>query len=413
MNVELITIGDELLLGQVVDTNSAWMGGELAKEGFRVHSITSIGDEANEIKKTIERLLQQADIVLITGGLGPTNDDITLQTLCEFFNTRMVFSERVYKDVERFLSGRAGVMNELNKNQAMVPENATVISNTVGTAPITWFERDGKVLVSMPGVPAEMKRVMSDEIIPRLKTHFKTPVLQHRHIIIHGYTESALALKLESWEKHLPDYVKLAYLPQIGLMRLRLTATLDDQAALTQVLDNEIEKIKTILGDAILALEDVTPEVVIGKLLKDNKLTVATAESCTGGYIAHLLTSIAGSSDYYKGSVVAYSNEIKSDLLSVSTEDLHAHGAVSKEVVEQMANGVRERMKADVAIATSGIAGPTGGTIEKPVGTVWIAIATPHKTASQCFQFGQFRERNIVRSAIAALAMLKKEIGEM
>jgi nicotinamide-nucleotide amidase len=411
MNVEIITIGDELLLGQVVDTNSAWMGAELAKEGFRVHGITSIGDEADEIKEAISRLLQRADIVLITGGLGPTNDDITLQTLCEFFGIGMVFSETVYKDVERFLSGRAGVMNELNRNQAMVPAEATVISNTVGTAPITWFERNGKVLVSMPGVPSEMKQVMSAEIIPRLKAHFKTPSLQHRHIIISGYTESALALKLKEWEDALPSYLKLAYLPQIGIMRLRLTATLDDQKELSRVLDDEIEKIKPILGDAIFAFEDVTPEVVIGRLLRDKKLTLATAESCTGGYIAHLITSVAGSSDYFKGSVVAYTNDIKVNLLSVSEDDIATYGAVSQTVVEQMAHGARERLKADVAAATSGVAGPTGGTAEKPVGMVWIAVATPDKVVSQCFQFGQFRDRNIVRSAIAALAMLKKEIG--
>ncbi|MBP1640795.1 MAG: competence/damage-inducible protein CinA N-terminal domain protein [Bacteroidetes bacterium] len=410
MNVEIITIGDELLLGQVVDTNSAWMGAELAKEGFRVRGITSIGDEAGEITEAVGRLLRKSDIVLVTGGLGPTNDDITLQTLCDFFKTRMVFSDRVYKDVEAFFFGRTGAMNELNRSQAMVPENATVISNTVGTAPITWFERDGKVLVSMPGVPVEMKTVMSNEIIPRLKKCFKVPSLQHRHIIVSGYTESALAIKLEAWERNLPPYIKLAYLPQIGLMRLRLTASSEDRKALSAVLDAEVAKVQTILGDAIFALDDITPQEVIGNLLREKKLTMATAESCTGGYIAHLITSVSRSSDYFKGSVVAYANEIKHRLLHVAEADLNTYGAVSRQVVEQMACGAQLQFDTDVAIATSGIAGPTGGTGEKPVGTVWIAVAVKDKVVSECYQFGKFRDRNIVRSAIAALAMLKKEI---
>ncbi len=410
MNVEIITIGDELLLGQVVDTNSAWMGAELAKEGFRVRGITSIGDDAVEIKETIGRLLGKADIVLITGGLGPTKDDITLQTLCEFFETKMVFSERIYKDVESFFAGRPGAMNELNRMQAMVPEKATVISNTVGTAPITWFERDGKILVSMPGVPMEMKTVMSNEIIPRLKQYFRVPSLQHRHIIVGGYSESALAIKLEEWENNLPDFVKLAYLPQIGLMRLRLTASMNDQQELSSVLDAQIEKVKPILGDAILALDDITPEVVVGDLLRQKQMTMATAESCTGGNIAHLITSISGSSDYYKGSVVAYANEIKHNILGVSESVLNTYGAVSQQVVEQMVRGVQSRFNTDVAVATSGVAGPTGGTPEKPVGMVWIAVAVRDKVVSECFQFGKFRDRNITRATIEALAMLKKEI---
>jgi len=410
MNVEIITIGDELLLGQVVDTNSAWMGAELAKEGFRVRGITSIGDEAADIKEAIGRLLGKADIVLVTGGLGPTKDDITLQTLCEFFETKMVFSKRIYKDIEAFLAGRPGAMNELNRMQAMVPEKATVISNSVGTAPITWFERDGKILVSMPGVPVEMKTVMSNEIIPRLKQYFRVPSLQHRHIIIGGYSESALAIKLEEWENNLPDFIKLAYLPQIGLMRLRLTASMNDQQELTRVLDAQIEKIKPILGDAILALDDITPEVVVGNLLLNKKMTMATAESCTGGNIAHLITSVSGSSEYYKGSVVAYANEIKHNILGVSKSDLNVYGAVSQQVVEQMARGVQSRFNTDVAVATSGVAGPTGGTPEKPVGMVWIAVAVRDKVVSECFQFGKLRDRNITRATIEALVLLKKEI---
>jgi nicotinamide-nucleotide amidase len=322
----------------------------------------------------------------------------------------MVFSERIYKDIEAFLAGRPGAMNELNRMQAMVPEKATVISNAVGTAPIIWFERDGKILVSMPGVPMEMKTVMSNEIIPRLKQYFRVPSLQHRHIIVGGYSESALAIRLEEWENNLPDFVKLAYLPQIGLMRLRLTASMNNQQELSRVLDAQIEKIKPILGDAILALEDITPEVVVGNLLRKKKMTMATAESCTGGNIAHLITSISGSSEYYKGSVVAYANEIKQNILGVLESDLNNYGAVSQQVVEQMARGVQLRFNTDVAVATSGVAGPTGGTPEKPVGMVWIAVAVRDKVVSECFQFGKFRDRNITRATIEALAMLKKEI---
>jgi nicotinamide-nucleotide amidase len=410
MNVEIITIGDELLLGQVVDTNSAWMGAELAKEGFRVRSITSIGDDAAEITATVNRLLHKSDIVLITGGLGPTNDDITLQTLCAFFNTRMVFSEKIYRDVGHFLAGHPGAMNELNRSQAMVPEDATVISNTVGTAPITWFEREGKIVVSMPGVPAEMKTVMTNEIIPRLKAHFNVPSLQHRHILVSGYTESALAIKLESWERNLPSYIKLAYLPQIGLMRLRLTASSQDRETLSVVLDAEVDKLKPILGDAIFAFDDITPQEVIGRLLREKKLTMATAESCTGGYIAHLITSVSGSSDYFKGSVVAYANEIKHRLLHVADADLERYGAVSRQVVEQMVRGAQLQFNADVAVATSGVAGPLGGSAEKPVGTVWVAVAVKDRVVSECYHFGRFRDRNIVHSAIAALSMLKTEV---
>lgn len=410
MDVEILTIGDELLLGQVVDTNSAWMGACLSAEGFHVSGITSIGDDAMEIKDSVSRLLKKASVVLVTGGLGPTNDDITLQTLCEYFNTKLVFSPQVFEDIERFLAGRPGVMNRLNRSQAMVPEDAIVISNTVGTAPITWFERDGKILVSMPGVPAEMKTVMRSEIIPRLQQYFQVPCIQHRHLVVTDYTESALALELEEWEANLPTLIKLAYLPQIGMIRLRLTASSVNEAALSNVLDDAVEKIKPILGKHILAFEDITPEIVIGNLLRDKKFTMATAESCTGGYIAHLITSVAGSSDYFKGSVVAYANDIKQHLLDVAENDLETYGAVSCPVVEQMARGVQQRFGTDVAVATSGVAGPSGGSEDKPVGTVWIAVAVKDRVVSERFQFGQLRDRNIVRSAIAALTMLKNEL---
>jgi nicotinamide-nucleotide amidase len=408
MNVEILTIGDELLLGQVVDTNSAWMGAMLAKEGFRVQGITSIGDDAAIIKEALGRLLSKGDIVLITGGLGPTNDDITLQTLAGFFGSKLVFDASVYDDIERFFAGRPNTMNALNRDQAMVPADATVIHNKVGTAPITWFDRDGKVIVSMPGVPAEMKQVMSDEIIPRLKQRFNVPSIQHRYLLVHGIGESSLAIQLEEWEGALPSFIKLAYLPQVGLVRLRLTGSLPDEASLTKALDEAVEKVVPLLGNSLLALEDITPAEVIDRLCKQKKVSLSIAESCTGGNIAHLITSQPGCSDYFKGGIVAYDNEVKRNLLNVSELDLKEHGAVSQLVVEQMARGVRELLHTDIAVATSGIAGPTGGTDEKPVGTVWIAVATSSRVASRLFQFGAFRDRNITRASLEALAMIKE-----
>jgi nicotinamide-nucleotide amidase len=412
MHVEILTIGDELLLGQVVDTNSAWMGAMLAKEGFRVQGITSIGDDAEIIKEALGLLLAKGDIVLITGGLGPTNDDITLQTLADFFGSKLVFDASVYADIERMFPGRPNAMNALNRDQALVPEDATVIHNTVGTAPITWFERDGKVVVSMPGVPAEMKQVMSDEIIPRLKKRFKVPSIQHRHALVHGVGESSLAIQLKEWEGALPSFIKLAYLPQVGLVRLRLTGSLPDEATLTNALDEAVDKLVPLLGNSLLALEDTTPAEVIDRLCKQKKISLSVAESCTGGNIAHLITSQSGCSDYFKGGIVAYDNEVKQNVLNVQEKDLMEHGAVSQPVVEQMARGVRELLHTDVAVATSGIAGPTGGTDEKPVGTVWIAVATSSQVISRLFQFGTFRDRNITRASLEALAMIKEVLDQ-
>ena len=411
MQVEILTIGDELLLGQVVDTNSAWMGAMLAKEGFRVQGITSIGDDAKTILDTLGRLMDNVDIVLITGGLGPTNDDITLQTLADFFGSKLVFDASVYADIERMFPGRPN-MNALNRDQAMVPKDAIVIHNKVGTAPITWFESEGKVVVSMPGVPAEMKQVMTDEIIPRLKKRFKVPSIQHRHALVHGVGESSLAIQLKEWEGALPSFIKLAYLPQVGLVRLRLTGSLPNKTILTKSLDEAVDKLVPLLGNSLLALEDITPAEVIDRLCKQKKISLSVAESCTGGYIAHLITSQAGSSVYFKGGVVAYDNAVKCDVLNVQEKDLIKSGAVSQTVVEQMARGVRELLHTDVAVATSGIAGPTGGTDEKPVGTVWIAVATSSQVISRLFQFGTFRDRNITRASLEALAMIKEVLDQ-
>jgi len=411
VKVEIITIGDEILIGQIVDTNSAWMAVELNKVGFELAQITSVHDNADHIIESLQMALKRADVVLFTGGIGPTNDDITKQTLAKFFDSKLIFDESVIRNIEQLFSSRPNfVINELTRAQAMVPENCTVIQNVVGTAPVTWFEKEEKVIVSMPGVPYEMKQAMSAEIIPRLQNHFNTPSILYRTVQVYGYGESALAMKIANWETELPKNISLAYLPDYGVVKLRLSGISDDLLALEFSMNQQIEELNQLLGEAIIALEDIAIENLIGNMLKLKGMMVATAESCTGGNIAHRFTSIPGSSDFFKGSVVAYSNEVKTTVLQVLPEDLIKYGAVSQVVVEQMAISVRELLKSDVAIATSGIAGPTGGTFEKPVGTVWIAVCSRDKTISREFHFGALREQNIHRATQAALLMLKELI---
>lgn len=406
MQVEIITIGDEILIGQIVDTNSAWMAVELNRAGFDVVQITSVHDQEQHIVEALDLALNRADIVLFTGGIGPTKDDLTKQTLCRYFDAKLVFDEQVYANIENLLKHRSRAMNDLTKSQAMVPDKAIIIQNPVGTAPITWFEKDGKVVVSMPGVPYEMKQVMSTAIIPGLQHKFPVSSIIHKTILVHGYPESALAIKIAEWENSLPENIRLAYLPNFNIVKLRLTAVTDDRKEVEAIIAVKLDELKTILGDAVLAEEDIPLEGLVGRLFTSSGRTLVTAESCTGGYIAHKVTSVAGSSVYYKGSVVAYSNELKTGLLGVSMGDLNVHGAVSKEVVEQMAMGAMHLMNADVAIATSGIAGPDGGTVEKPVGTVWISICTKEKKISKMFQFNLGRALNIERTAQTALLML-------
>jgi len=411
VKVEIITIGDEILIGQIVDTNSAWMATQLNKYGFELAQITSVHDKEDHIIESMEMALKRADVILFTGGIGPTNDDITKQTLTKFFQTKLVFNESVIRNIEQLFSTRPNfVINELTRAQAMVPENCIVIQNPVGTAPITWFEKDGKVIVSMPGVPYEMKHAMSSEIIPRLHNHFKTPVLIHKTVQVYGYGESILALKIADWENELPEYISLAYLPNSGIVKLRLSGLMDNSLELEFIMNQHIDKLHQILGSSIVAFEDIPIEQLVGNMLKSKGLMVVTAESCTGGNIAHQFTSIPGSSEFFKGSVVAYSNEIKTNVLNVSQDDLEKFGAVSQSVVEQMAVGVRKLMKADLAVSTSGIAGPTGGTEEKPVGTVWISVSSESELISREFHFGPLREQNILRASQAALLMLKEII---
>lgn len=413
MNVQIITIGDELLIGQVLDTNSAWMGKELGKEGFRVTWRNTVGDVEEDILEAVDAALGRARIVLLTGGLGPTKDDITRRVLCKYFGCNLVFSEEVFENIQDIFNRSGRAINTLTKDQAMVPDKCTVIQNRAGTAPCTWFEKDGRILVSMPGVPYEMKWLMTNEIVPRLKETFMQDVyIKHQTTWVGGETESALAIRLTDFENELPPFVKLAYLPQPGLIRLRLSAYAATKEQAEQAIAGQKAKLHKIIASNILAEEDKPIEELAGELLFNKKLTMATAESCTGGHISGMITSVPGSSRYFKGGVVSYCNEIKHKVLGVTEESLSKYGAVSRAVVEQMALGATRVLGADCAVATSGIAGPDGGTAEKPVGTVWIAAALKGNVVSECYHFGTIREVNITRSSNMALLMLIKLINE-
>ncbi|MEG0647856.1 MAG: competence/damage-inducible protein A [Bacteroides sp.] len=405
MFAEIITIGDELLIGQVVDTNSAWIGRELNKVGIEVIRVVSVRDRSGEIIEAIDAAMNRSDVVLVTGGLGPTKDDITKQTLCDYFHTELVFSEEVFENVKRVLSGRIP-MNALNKSQAMVPKDCLVINNRVGSASVSWFERNGKVLVSMPGVPQEMTTVMSEEVIPRLCDRFRTDIIVHKTFTVKNQPESVLAEKLESWEVALPSCIKLAYLPKPGIIRLRLTGRGQSKEEIRSLIDNESIRLKAILGDDIFDEEDAPLEKIIGDLLRKKGITVSTAESCTGGSIAARLTSVPGSSDYFKGAIVAYANEVKTTLLHVSERTLEEHGAVSEQTVVEMVRGAMDTLKTDCAVATSGVAGPSGGTKEKPVGTVWIAAAYKNEIHTMKQDSNRGREMNVERAGNNALLLL-------
>lgn len=413
MDVEIITIGDELLIGQVVDTNSAWMGQALGNEGFHVTRKVTVGDVEADMLSAFGEAMGRSSIVLVTGGIGPTKDDITKKTLCRFFGTELRFSEEVLANIEEMFRTTGKEMNPLTRNQAYVPENCTVIQNQAGTAPVTWFERDGKVLVSLPGVPYEMKWAMETEIIPRLKQKFRQDMyISHRTCWVSGYTESGLAMRLEKFEEELPPFITLAYLPTPGLIRLRLSAYYPDKATEDATMAEQAEKLRTLLKGNVLAEEDKPIEELVGEVLRKKKLTFGTAESCTGGKIAALITSVAGSSDYFVGGIVSYSNKVKHQVLDVSNLSLDTYGAVSRQVVEEMAAGAMKTLNCDCAVATSGIAGPGGGTPDKPVGTVWIAAAWKDTVKSQVFHFGKNREQNIIRAAHMALLMLNDLLKE-
>ena len=402
MKTAIITIGDEILIGQIVDTNSAWMSHKMTMEGFEIEEKIAIGDEAQQIKDTIKDVFKRVDVILMTGGLGPTKDDITKKTLCEYYNTEMIFNEAVLENIKQVISNFTS-LNELTRNQAYVPKDCTVIQNKVGTAPITWFERDGKVLVSMPGVPYEMKYTMANEIVSRLQEKFQMESYVNRVLIVGGYTESALAMHIADFETNLPQDFGLAYLPSPGMMKLRLFVKGEQRR---DELNKEVEKLEKLLGDAILAEKDITIEQILGERLFEKGLTLSTAESCTGGNIARHITSIAGSSNYFKGSVVSYANDVKINLLQVQSQTLEQFGAVSESVVLEMAKSVADILQTNCSIAVSGIAGPGGGTDDKPVGTVWVCTRCNDKSITRKYQMGQYREANIMRASNIAMLQL-------
>ncbi|MBN2807399.1 MAG: competence/damage-inducible protein A [Prolixibacteraceae bacterium] len=408
MKAELITIGDEILIGQIVDTNSAWMAVELNQLGIEVGQITSISDQDEQLVHTLDEALQRADVLLLTGGLGPTRDDRTKKVLCDYFDSRLVLHEATLEHINDLFFKKRGIpVNQMNRDQALVPECCTVLMNKMGTAPGMWFEKEGKIIVSMPGVPYEMKYLMTHEVLPRLAKVSGRGKIFHKTVLTTGLSESYLAEQLSAWEDQLPAHIHLAYLPDPGRVRLRLSAFGHDEQTLEKEVWAEIEQIKQIIPDAIFGYDQDSLAGVVGHLLKMRGASLCTAESCTGGYLAHLLTSEVGSSAWYKGSVVAYANEVKTNVLGVDPKMIAEHGAVSQQVVEQMATNVRTLLNCDYALASSGIAGPDGGTPEKPVGSVWIALASPEQTISKWFTFTNNRERNIIRSAQTALDMLR------
>ena len=406
MLAEIITIGDEILIGQIVDTNSAWMAAELNKIGVKVKQITSISDEAQHIVKALEEAQSRAEIILITGGLGPTKDDITKLTLAKYFNMPLRLDEETLAHVKEFFDKLNRPMIEVNIKQAEVPDGCTVIKNKNGTAPCMWFEHHGKIIVSMPGVPFEMKYLMADEIIPRIKERFEMPFIFHQSILTAGLGESFLAEQIADIENALPDYIKLAYLPKLGQVRLRLSATgTDENQVLTDVAYYTKQIVERIEKYVVLT-EDLPFEKAVLNLMNKHQLTLSLAESCTGGYVSHLFTQHPGSSSVFQGGAVTYSNDLKQSVLGVSGATLASFGAVSEQTATEMAQGAVKNFKTDYAVAITGIAGPDGGTPEKPVGTVWIAVASKTEVKTKMFKFASQRFQNIERSAMAALMML-------
>ena len=412
----IITIGDELLIGQTIDTNSAWIAQELNKIGIWVKKRIAVGDVWDDIWKALDEEVRDAEIIIITGGLGPTADDITKPLLCKYFGGKMVINEKVLEHIKYLFEKvyqRPGPILERNIKQAEVPDVCDVLHNARGTAPGMWFSpaplnpRQRGTVISLPGVPYEMKGLMTDEVLPRLQKSFLLPSIVHRTIFTAGQGESFIAELIKDFEASLPSHIKLAYLPGYGIVRLRLTASGLDKKILDDELGPFINQLKTLVNDFFVTDKDEELEEVIGKILKERNKTMATAESCTGGYIAHLITSVTGSSAYYKGSVVSYANEAKENILGVQPETLMSNGAVSEETVIQMTKGVLEKLKVDYAIATSGIMGPDGGSDEKPVGTVWIAVGNRNKVETRKFLFRFNRERNIIQTSLTALNMLR------
>lgn len=410
VNCEVITIGDELLIGQVVDTNSAYIARSLNSIGFMVSRRNAVGDNEMDILNALREASSRVKVVITTGGLGPTRDDITKKVYCKYFEVTLKFFESSFKDLEKLFEHRGRTMTELNRSQAEMPENCEPLSNRLGTAPGMWFEKNDCIFIALPGVPYEMEDLMNEQVLPRLKKRFTLDPVFHRTIITTGVPESVLADRIREWEDNLPAFFKLAYLPQPGMVRLRLSGLDKPFKELEKIAEQKVQELKSIIGKNIIGEGESKPEIVTAELFRKNGKTLSVAESCTGGYLGHLITSIAGSSSYFMGGIVAYSNQLKEKLLEVKTGTLEHHGAVSEETVLEMAENCRQLLNTDYSLAISGVAGPGGGTAEKPVGMVWIAVSGPDGTHAKRFQFGKNREVNIKLSAAAALELLRREV---
>ena len=407
--IKNISIGDELLIGQVVNTNAAWLGEHLSNAGFQLDSSLTVGDSEIAILDAFNACMD-ADLVLVTGGLGPTADDITKPTVCKFFDTELEFCQAAYDNVVSLFKRRGFQMSERNRSQAMLPKACEYIPNTYGTAPCMWLEKNGVAFAFMPGVPFEMKGIFNDELLPRIKNRFHALPYEKRVVMTTGIGESFLADKIKDWEEALPDFLSLAYLPQYGMVRLRLSGRHEDAQLLHETLDREVAKLTRLIPDFIFSMQDQPIERAVFELLRDKGLTFASAESCTGGNIAHFITLIPGSSEVFKGTAVTYATPMKTKVLGVPAETIEKHTVVSQPVVEGMAVGVRDLMEADFGVATTGVAGPGGGTEESPVGTVWIGVASKWGVVSKRFNFGKDRENVINRATIAAYEMLRQQI---
>lgn len=412
MIAEIITIGDEILIGQIVDTNSAWMAQKLNLAGIRIKQITSVSDDRQHILDTLHQASQRADLILITGGLGPTKDDITKKTLAEYFQTGLRTDTDALENVERIFARYKVPVSDINKKQAEVLENCTTLLNMNGTAPGMWIENNNKIYISMPGVPFEMMYMMEELVIPKIKETFRLPNIYHHTILTAGIGESVLAEKISDIEDSLPEHIKLAYLPKLGMVRLRLSGSGPDAAKLNSEILSYSKKILDLISEFVVIESDTALEKAILDLMESKGLTLSTAESCTGGYISHLITQHAGSSKVFVGGAVSYSNQLKKIMLGVLDRTLSNFGAVSEETVKEMAIGAKSEYKSDYSISVSGIAGPDGGSTEKPVGTVWIAVAGKTKTISKKFNFGNKRIQNIERASISALTLLFKLLKE-
>ena len=406
MKSTIITIGDEILIGQILDTNSRYISQALNRIGVVVAERTSIGDSAEQIVATLDRALAQSDVVIITGGLGPTKDDITKHTLARYFNSELIYNEQVGAFVEQLLSRRGIAFTELNRGQAMVPECCTVLHNGHGTAPGMWFERDAKVVISLPGVPFEMRHLIDDSVVPMLQERFELKAIVHRTMITSGIPESLLAERIAQWEDNLPQVLHLAYLPAPNIVRLRLSAYEVEEQSAKELIDSEFDKLREIIPEAIVGFENATVEELVHRWMIENGKTLSVAESCTGGAIASKFTAMAGASAYFHAGVVSYSNEAKRDILGVDMEDIIRHGAVSETVAIQMAEGAKRAGGSDYAISTTGIAGPTGGSAEKPVGTVWFGVATPKGSFAVMKNCGTDRQQIIDRAVAYAIKLL-------